>query len=237
MLVEIENVTKHYGVRGISFAVQPGECVAIVGINGAGKSTLLQCVAGILAPLRGCVRLGGERLERHRIDLRKQVFFLPDVPVTRTNQSTLSYLEEVLSAYGKWDESIKKELLGFLRLFQLSRYLYHPMGLLSRGQAYKVALTTGFLIEPRLWLLDEPFASGMDAMGMDVLRNHLRQVRERNATVLFTTQILEIAESVATKVAILNDGQLVGYGSIDELRGAANCSGSLLDILRKLSAA
>ena len=235
MQVTIDRVWKHYGVHNVSVSLDPGECLAVVGINGAGKSTLMRCLAGLLTAERGRILYDGEVLTRRRLDLREQLLLIPDSPPVNANQVVIDYLRDVLKAYKRWQPGVKSKVLHYLNQFQLVEFLYHPFLELSRGQVYKVALTALLVIRPELWLLDEPFASGMDAMGMEVLHREVCLACEQQSTVIFTTQILEIAQKVASRIAILHQGRLEAVGTMEQLREESHCSGSLLEIIRALT--
>lgn len=212
MHLELRHVTKTYlGNRALddfSLSVPSGTIVAVIGLNGAGKTTLLRTLAGLIAPSAGEVLLGGERFRRDRIDLRRELFFLPDFPFFLGAHTPLQHLALLLRVYERDTVDIEDTLLGLLRDFDLLPLAEAPIAYLSRGQIYKVALAGLLAVRPSLWLLDEPFASGVDPQGLAMLKQHARAAVARGATVLYTTQILEIAERFSDLLCVVDRGRV-----------------------------
>ena len=147
----------------------------------------------------------------------------------------IDYLRDVLKAYGKWRLESKQAILEYLERFQISNKIYCPFSWLSRGQTYKVALTALLVAQPELWLLDEPFASGLDGLGMDVLRREMHAALQNGSSIIYSTQILEIAQSLDTRIAILDRGRLQALGTMEQLQNTSSCSGGLLEIMKRLT--
>lgn len=205
-------------LTGIDLELGPGQVVAVIGLNGAGKTTLLRCLAGVITPTRGGITWdGGDSLrddpERHR-----QVMFLPDTPLLIEEQSVLQHLALHLRAYGR-DRVGDEEVVGVLRELDLLDAYAKPLARLSRGQRYKAALAALLLIRPQLWLLDEPFASGMDPQGMLTLKRHARQAVAAGACLVYTTQIIEIAERFCDLLLVIERGRIAHRFFADQLRG------------------
>ncbi len=236
MQVTLQNVSKRYGVKGISLTLQPGDCLGVVGVNGAGKSTLLNCLAGILRPEKGQIFIDQQSFERGNLDLRRRVLMIPDTPIYESSQNFLQLCKEYAFAYRVTMSQLKQPVADLLNLFDVGQYMYHPLGSISRGHAYKLSLIPLLAIRPELWLLDEPFATGMDALGMRALQDQFRSACQAGHTVVFTTQILELAEKVANRLAILHQGRLIACGTMSDLRSRAQCSGDLQDIVQLLVA-
>ena len=233
MNVSVEDVKKAYGLKGVSFSVDKGSLVAVVGINGAGKTTLLRTMAGLNALNTGQIVYDGELFSRRRVDLRKRIFFAPDQPPMLNDRTVAKFIGIVLAAFVVDATRLEKRVVDILDEFDLSSKVHLPMRQLSRGQRYKVMLTTMFAANADLWLVDEPFASGMDALGMDVFRRYVRQACAIKKTVLYTTQILEIAESFSDQICVLDKGKVAAMNTIAELRASSDKVG-LLEILRDL---
>lgn len=222
MLVELVGLTKRYRARvaldDVSLMIEPGQIVAVVGANGAGKTTLLRSLAAIIAPDRGEIRYNGEHFERDRVDLRKRLAFMPDVPFAQPGMSVLRHIGLVLQLYGATQAGIEEtviELLTDLGMLPLAEMRF---GKLSRGQAYKGALAAIFAAAPELLIFDEPFASGMDPQGLTAFRRHARQAADRGQTVLYTTQLLDLAEDFCDRVCVLHRGRVAAFGTVDHLR-------------------
>jgi ABC-2 type transport system ATP-binding protein len=214
MQVELVGVTKRFGpvlaLDRVTAAIGPGEIVALIGLNGAGKTTLLRALAGIVAPSAGEVRLEGERYSREQLERRKQIVFLPDFPPLFGDRTVLWHVRMVAELHGRpLDEALADLVVELLERFDLTPLIDAPAATFSRGQLYKGALVAALAAAPRLWLLDEPFASGMDPRGLSELKARLRAAVAAGATVLYTTQILEIAEKFADRLLVLDRGKLV----------------------------
>lgn len=212
MHLELQHLTKTYGdaraLDDVSLTLPAGAIVAVIGLNGAGKTTLLRCLGGIVAPTRGAVHCDGERFRRDRLDLRRRLFFLPDYPALYAHQNALQHIALLLRVYERDSSGLDELILASLRDFDLLAFAETPLAHLSRGQLYKVAFAALLAVKPELWLLDEPFASGLDPQGLAVVKHHARTAAAAGATIVYTTQILEIAEKFADLLVVLDHGQL-----------------------------
>lgn len=180
----------------------------MIGLNGAGKTTLLRSLAGLVAPTRGEIILNSQPYRRDSLPLRREIFFLPDFPVMFAQHTPLQHLSLLLRVYERDPAGLEDTLVGLLRDFDLLALAETPLGHLSRGQIYKVALAALIAVRPSLWLLDEPFASGLDPQGLAMLKQHARAAAAAGATVLYSTQILEIAEKFSDLLCVIDRGQL-----------------------------
>ena len=226
--------SSHPVLDGISLDLAPGRIIALIGLNGAGKTTLLRCLAGLVVPSGGSIAWDGRDDLRDRLDLQRRLFFLPDAPVVLAEHTPLEHLVMVLRAYERADAVDDDSVLAVLRELDLLPHADQRLGQLSRGQVYKAALAALLLVHPELWLLDEPFASGMDPQGMHVLKRRARAAAEAGACIVYTTQIIEIAERFCDELLVLDGGVLAqrfdraalralppeGPGSLGELLAA-----------------
>ena len=237
MKIELRAVSKSYGkARALdraSLEIGPGQIVAILGANGAGKTTLLRCLAGIAAPDAGDILFNDEPFERDKLDLRRQLFFLPDFPVVFYEMSVIRHIGMVLRVYEKDGAGIETQVLQLLKDFDLFTVAENPLNTLSRGQVYKAALVALIAVNPEVWLLDEPFASGMDPHGINMLKRYARDAVTQGRTVIYSTQILEILEKFSGKVCILHQGEVRAFDSVTLLENAGQ-GGGLEDIFRQL---
>jgi ABC-2 type transport system ATP-binding protein len=222
MKIALRQLSKRFGrttaLDQISLEFEPGRIVALLGKNGAGKSTLLRTMAGILAPTSGSVEYDGQVFRRDRIDLRKRFAFLPDVPPVSPNFTPIQHIGMCLRLYEAHRPGVEAEAVALLREFYMLPLAESQMSTLSKGQAYKAALCALILTDPEVWLFDEPFSSGMDPRGLAAFRRYVHKATGRGRTVIFSTQIVEVAESFCDEVAILDDGRLRIHATIDELR-------------------
>jgi ABC-type multidrug transport system ATPase subunit len=241
MNLELRGVSKRFsGTRAldrVSGELAAGQIVAVVGANGAGKTTLLRCLAGVAAPDDGLILYDDQPFSRGRLDLRRRLHFLPDFPFLFWENTLLEHLGLVLRLYGVEPREREDIALELLRDFDLLPLAVAPLGNLSRGQVYKAALVMLMTVDPELWLLDEPFASGMDPHGIDAFKRRARAAATRGRTVLFSTQLLDLAERFADRVCILHRGELRACETTAALRARASGDGGTLEqIFRELRA-
>jgi ABC-type multidrug transport system ATPase subunit len=240
MRISLQSVTKSFGstpaLADVSLDIEPGEIIAVLGLNGAGKTTLLRCLIGVAAPDAGEILCDGELFGRDRVDLRRRMFFLPDFPLVYPSMSVLRHIDLVLRLY-EADRTVADErAIELLREFDMLPYIEAPMGTLSRGQAYKAALAALLAVDPEVWMFDEPFASGMDPAGLNAFRRRVRDALRRGRTVLFTTQLLSLAE-FADRVCVLHRGRVHAVDRIDRLReqqGVGGATGALEQLFTEL---
>lgn len=239
MHIALESVTKRFGslraLESISLTIQPGQIVAILGPNGAGKTTLLRCLSAIAAPDKGRIFYDGEQFNRGRIDLRQRLAFLPEFPVIFHQLSLARHISMVLGLYNKDGEGIATTVTQHLSELDLLPAIDTPIGQLSRGQIYKAALVTLLSVDPELWLLDEPFASGMDPVGIAYFKRQARMAADRGRTVLYSTQILDVAEKCSDRVCLIHRGKLRVFDAVANLHvRPGEGDGVLEDIFRQL---
>jgi ABC-type multidrug transport system ATPase subunit len=222
MQVEFHSVDKIYGrtraLDRVSLSIDPGQIVAVLGANGAGKTTLLRMVAGLIRPDRGSVTYDGQPFRVDDLVLRRRLFFLPDFPPHFSGGSVLQSLGLLLRLYEADGPDAPARVVHWLEAFDLLELAEAPVASLSRGQSYKAALIALLVIDPELWLLDEPLASGMDSRGLSLFRAQAREAASRGRTVLFTTQLLDAAERFADRTCILHDGEVRIFESMATLR-------------------
>jgi ABC-type multidrug transport system ATPase subunit len=235
MHVRLTNLSKWYSwtwaLRDVDLEIEPGQVVALLGPNGAGKTTLLRCLAGLVVPSRGQIHYDGQRFGRQRIDLRRRFMFLSDFPLFFSTYDVARRIGTALALYEKDAEGIEQRVAELLAEFDLTAKEDAIFSELSRGQAYKASLVALLAIDPPLWLLDEPLASGMDPHGIIAFKRHARAAAKRGNTVIYSTQILDAAESFSDRICVLDAGQLKAFERLDDLRRAGAPHGSALEAL------
>lgn len=236
MRVQIEKVSKRFGgvwaLEEVSLELQAGQIVCVLGANGAGKTTLLNCLAGVAAPTGGRILYDGEVFHRGKMDLRRRLMFLPDFPLAFARMNVLEHVAMCVRLFERPDLDPEKVAL-LLEQLSLLPLTGMPFSAMSRGQVYKSALLGLLVVDPDLWILDEPLASGMDPMGIAVFKKEAREAAKRGRTVVFTTQILEIAEKFADRICVLDHGGLRLDRRVGEARGTES-GGELEELLLKL---
>jgi ABC-type multidrug transport system ATPase subunit len=235
MKIELQGVVKRFGslraLDGVSLTIEAGQVVALLGVNGAGKTTLLRCLAGTVGPDAGKILYNGHHFLRQRLDLRKQFMFLPDFPAIFEEWTPLHHIGIVLRLYEAAAEGVEGRVLELLREFDMLALANIPLVTLSRGQRYKAALVALLAVSPPLWILDEPFASGMDPNGLNALKRRAREAAAQGKTVIYSTQILDAAERFSDRVCVMHRGNVRAFQTPSELRKDSDAVTSGLDDL------
>jgi|SRR6516225_8922660 ABC-type multidrug transport system ATPase subunit len=239
MKIELRALTKSYrSIRAldhVSLQIEPGQIVSLLGPNGAGKTTLLRCLAGIAAPDSGSIYLEERELKRDELELRRQIHLLPDFPFHFWDQSVLRNIAIVLRIFEADRDGAEDRVLELLRDFDLLPVALRPVSSLSRGQAYKAALVAMIAADREVWLLDEPFASGMDPNGIDAFKRHARVAAVRGRTILYSTQILDVAERFSDRACVIHKGAIHAFDTLESLRERASDKGNVLsEMFRQL---
>ncbi len=220
-MLYIENLTKCYGnfcaVNNLSLHIAPGEIFGFIGHNGAGKTTTLKSAAGILPYDVGRITVDGIRMDEDPLACKRKMAYLPDNPDLYEFMSGIKYLRLVADIYGMGAER-EERILSLSERLGIRRDLGQPISDLSHGMKQKVAIIGAFLHEPRLVLLDEPFV-GLDPHASHVLKGIMREHCDRGGAIFFSTHVLDTAEKLCDKVAIIKEGRLVVSGRMDEVRG------------------
>jgi len=227
-MVQVEGLTKLYGeftaVNELSFSIQPGEVVGLVGPNGAGKTTTLRCLAGIIPPTRGTVRVCGHDLATDALAAKKQLAFFTDEPRLFDYLTVWQHLNFVARIYQVADyENIGKELLEELELANKREAL---PGELSRGMKQKLAIACGLLHSPRMIFFDEPL-TGLDPIGIRRMKNSILKRAREGAAIIISSHLLHLVEEISSRILILKDGKKVIDGTLAEV--ALKFSGSTGD--------
>jgi ABC-type multidrug transport system ATPase subunit len=200
-------VGKSMVLDAIDAILEPGELVCAVGANGAGKTTLMKMMATLFAPTAGEILIDGEPLSRRRTDLRAKLHYLSDSPFFLTN-NPVTHIYQAALLYGQPPARVKQRIVGWLRQFDLLDKAEQKISTLSRGQKYKVAFIGLLAANPDLWLLDEPFAAGVDPTGISAIKRCIMKACGAGHTVVYSTQIVEIAEQFSDRIWILHDAKL-----------------------------
>jgi ABC-2 type transport system ATP-binding protein len=237
--IRLEEVSKQYGkvlaLDNVTLDVSPGQIIAVIGANGAGKTTLLRCLDSLVSPTKGQILFDGEPLRRDHVGMLRRLMFLPDFPIAYAHMSPLRHIAMVLRLYDKDRTKIQQQATDVLAGLDLLALIDTPLQRLSRGQIYKTALAAMILVDPELWLLDEPIASGMDPAGIMYFKQACRVATSRGRTLIYSTQLLEIAENFSDHVCLLHRGAVKIFEDVKETRKrTATSDGALEEIFRQL---
>lgn len=220
-MLYIENLTKCYGthcaVNNLTLHIAPGEIFGFIGHNGAGKTTTLKAAAGILPYDVGRITVDGIRMNEDPLACKRRMAYLPDNPDLYEFMSGIKYLRLIADIYGMGKERDAR-IAELSERLGIKANLGQPISDLSHGMKQKVAIIGAFLHEPRLVLLDEPFV-GLDPHASHVLKEIMREHCDRGGAIFFSTHVLDTAEKLCDKVAIIKEGRLVVSGCMDEVRG------------------
>ncbi|GGJ39902.1 ABC transporter ATP-binding protein [Deinococcus roseus] len=236
--LELQNVQKTFGaftaVHHLSLNIAAGQIYGLLGPNGAGKTTTLRMIAGLLIPDQGNIRILGESVVSHPQQAKRPLAYLPDEPLLYGKLRPMEHLEFVAGLWGmKASEAYREaeELLKWLDLWQHRSAFTESY---SRGMKQKLALAAALIHKPQVMVLDEPL-TGLDAAAARQVKDLLSQFVKDGNTVVLTTHILEVAERMAERIAIINKGQIIAEGSLQELRTqSGDTEGSLEDVFLDL---
>lgn len=240
-MIDVENLAKLYGtfaaVRGLSFRVGPGELMGLVGPNGAGKTTTLRCLAGILLPSGGTIRIAGHDLASDPVEAKRRIAFFPDEPRLFDHLTVRQHLDFVARIYGVPDAPARYgPLLEQLDLRDRADRL--PADL-SRGMKQKVQIACGLLHSPRVILFDEPL-TGLDPLAIRHMKDMIRRVAAEGAAVLLSSHLLHLVEELCPRILILKEGTKVAHGTVEEIRqrfAADDASADLEEVFVRIATA
>jgi len=220
-MLQTVNLTKNYGqltaVNQLNLEVEAGELFGFLGPNGAGKTTTIKMMAGILTPTQGQVFLDGINVHRNPVQAKSLLAYVPDQPNLYEKLSPREFLSFIADIYRMDRTSVERQSSHWLEIFNLSDRADELMGGFSHGMKQKISLIAALLHEPRVLFLDEPTV-GLDPRSARMIKDLLRTLCEKGVTVFMSTHILEIAERMCDRVGIIQNGQLLALGSIEELR-------------------
>ena len=235
-MLKIENLTKLYGekkaVDALSLHIKPGELFAFIGHNGAGKTTTLKAAAGILPFDGGDILIDGISIKEDPLSCKAKMAYLPDNPDLYDFLTGIRYLHFIADIFGVGTKERNERISHYAEIFEIREALGQPISTYSHGMKQKLAVISALLHEPKLILLDEPFV-GLDPRAAHILKTLMREHCDRGGAIFFSTHVLDVAERLCDKVAIIKDGQLLVSGDMNEVRGNASLEAVFLDLAAK----
>ena len=221
-MLNIEHLTKTYGekkaVDDLNLHIRPGEIYGFIGHNGAGKTTTLKSVAGILQFDAGEIYIGGDSVREKPLECKRKIAYIPDNPDLYEYMTGIRYLNFIADIFGV-DAALRRERIRrYADAFELTGDLAQPIAAYSHGMKQKLALIAAWLHEPQLILMDEPFV-GLDPKAAHLLKGMMREICDRGGAIFFSTHVLEVAEKLCDKVAIIKGGKLIRSGTMEEVKG------------------
>ena len=221
-MIEIKNVTKLYGekkaINNISFDVSDGEIFAFIGHNGAGKTTLIKSIVGIHDFEIGDILINGKSIKTSTIDCKKDMAYVPDNPELYENMKAIDFINFICDMYEVKYEERKANIDKYAKIFEMEENLNNVISSFSHGMKQKIALISALSHNPNVLVMDEPFV-GLDPKAVFDMKEIMNEMIKQGKTVFFSTHILDVAEKLCSRVAIIKNGELVKVGKMDEIRG------------------
>ena len=221
-MLQIEHLTKTYGekkaVDDLSLHILPGEIYGFIGHNGAVKTTTLKSVAGILRFDAGEIRIGGTSIRTDPLACKRKLAYIPDNPDLYDYMTGIQYLNFIANIFGVSAADRQARIRELAERFELTNDLAQPIAAYSHGMKQKLAIISAWLHAPQLVVMDEPFV-GLDPKAAHLLKGMMRELCDRGGAIFFSTHVLEVAEKLCDKVAILRAGKLIRSGTMDEVKG------------------
>lgn len=221
-MLYIKNLTKTYGekkaVDDLSLHIAPGEIYGFIGHNGAGKTTTLKSVTGILQFDSGEITIGGRSIHQDPIGCKAQMAYIPDNPDLYEFMTGIKYLNFIADIFGIPSDVRLERIRKYADLFELTDDLAEPIAAYSHGMKQKLAIISAWLHAPKLVIMDEPFV-GLDPKASHILKGMMRELCDQGGAIFFSTHVLEVAEKLCDKVAIIKGGKLIRFGTMEEVRG------------------
>ena len=221
-MLKIEHLTKTYGekkaVDDLSLHIQAGELYGFIGHNGAGKTTTLKSVVGILQFDQGEITISGKSIKTDPLACKRLLAYIPDNPDLYDYMTGIKYLNFIADVFGVDAQTRREHIRTYADTFELTGDLAQPIAAYSHGMKQKLAIIAAWLHDPRLIVMDEPFV-GLDPKAAHTLKGMMRQVCDNGGAIFFSTHVLEVAEKLCDKVAIIKGGRLIRSGTMEEVKG------------------
>ena len=232
-MLNIQNLTKRYGsktaVDNLSLSIEAGEICAFIGHNGAGKTTTLKACCGLLTPDSGEITVDGMSIREKPIDCKRVMAYIPDNPDMYEFLTGYEYLNFVADVYGVTKEDREKRIAELGALLGITDALGRAISECSHGMKQKIAIISALIHKPKLILMDEPFV-GLDPVASHQLKNLMAEHCANGGAIFFSTHVLEVAEKLCNKVAIIKNGKLVASGAMDVVRGDSSLEEIFLEL-------
>ena len=232
-MLKIQHFTKTYGdkkaVDDLSLHILPGEIYGFIGHNGAGKTTTLKSVAGIMQFDQGEILVDGVSMKRDPLGCKKKIAYIPDNPDLYDFMTGIQFLNFVGDVFGVPAKERTQRINQLAEAFELTASLNQSIGSYSHGMKQKLAIISAWLHEPELILMDEPFV-GLDPKAAHTLKGMMRQVCDRGGAIFFSTHVLEVAEKLCDKVAIIKGGKLIRSGTMEDVKGDTSLESVFLEL-------
>lgn len=233
-MIEIKNYSKSYSgnkvVDDISFKVNDGEIFGFIGHNGAGKTTTIKSIVGILDFEEGDILINGISIKQNPIECKRQIAYVPDNPDIYDNLKGIEYLNFIADIFEISKDVRLNRFKKYSDMFEMTRYLGDEIATYSHGMKQKLAIISALIHDPKVLVLDEPFV-GLDPKAVFDLKEVMKELCNLGTSVFFSTHILDVAEKLCDKVAIIKSGKIVKIGSMDEIKGDTSLENVFLELV------
>ncbi len=220
-MIKVIGLTKYYGskpaAKDISFEVKKGEVFGLLGTNGAGKSTTIKMLCGLLKPTRGSIKIGEVDLQRMPLKAKSLMGYLPENPLIYDKLTGAETLELIGKLRKLSNNMIKQRVKYYSETLGLGEQIYHEVGTYSKGMRQKLAIAMTLIHDPEMILLDEP-ASGLDPKYTKLLKDWIRNLSANGKTILLSTHIIEMAETLCNRIGVIDQGKLMALGTVNEIQ-------------------
>jgi len=232
-MLKINGFTKKYGdkiaVDDLTLSIAPGEICAFIGHNGAGKTTTIKSCCGILNFDEGEIFVNGLSIKENPIECKRLIAYIPDNPELYEFMSGIQYLNFISDIFKVDAEKRQERIKKYADMFEITGELAQPVKSYSHGMKQKLAIISALIHEPKLVIMDEPFV-GLDPKAAHLLKGIMRDICDKGGAIFFSTHVLEVAEKLCDKVAIIKDGKLIISGKTEEVRGNASLEDVFLEL-------
>lgn len=232
-MLKIEHLTKRYGekkaVDDLSLHIRAGEIYGFIGHNGAGKTTTIKSACGILQYESGEVYLDGISMQKNPIECKKNLAYIPDNPDLYEFMTGIQFLNFVADVFGVSEEDRQERIRKYGDALELTADLAQPIASYSHGMKQKIAIISALIHKPKLIIMDEPFV-GLDPKASYFLKEIMREICDDGGAIFFSTHVLEVAEKLCDKVAIIQKGKLIKSGTMEEVKGDTSLENVFLEL-------
>ena len=232
-MIEIKNVTKKYGsnvaLKDVTFTVNDGEIFAFIGHNGAGKTTLLKAIVGIHKFDEGDILINGKSIITNPVACKKEMAFVPDNPELYEQMKAIDFIDFICDMYEVPQDVREKNIKKYAKMFDIEENLNETIESFSHGMKQKIALIAALAHDPKILIMDEPFV-GLDPKAVFDVKEVMNEMIKEGKTIFFSTHILDVAEKLCSRVAIIKKGELLKVGSMKEVKGDTSLEKVYLDL-------
>ena len=237
-MIEIKKVTKTYNnkikaIRDLSLDIPDGKIIGFIGLNGAGKTTLIKMMTGILKPDKGSIIINGLDIAENPIEVKQDIGYITDNPDMFLRLTGIEFINFISDIYNIDDKTRKERISYLTKEFELTDILDKPMQGYSHGMKQKMMVVAALVHSPKVWILDEPMV-GLDPKSALVLKKMMKEHAKNGNTVFFSTHVLEVAEKLCDKIAVIDKGKIIFVGTVDELKEKSKTNASLEESFLKI---